>query len=92
MYGDVKNPAGKVVLARDSTGIEYPTLLPSYADFLEHYSHNRGGGLHVMQGHPMGWGDDRWEQFVKVVDFLIAQKAVFMLPRECAKPEPTPAK
>ena len=84
MYGDAKNPAGKVILARDLIGIEYPTLLPSYSNFLENYAHNRGSGLHTMQGHPGGWGDDRWEQFVKIADFLIAQKAEFLLPRDFA--------
>jgi peptidoglycan/xylan/chitin deacetylase (PgdA/CDA1 family) len=90
IYGDAKNPAGKVVLTRDNIGIEYPTLLPSYADFLENYAHNRGGGLHTMQGHAGGWGDDRWEQFVKVVDFLIAQKAEFLLPKDFIKNPPGP--
>lgn len=84
MYGDAKNPAGKVILARDNIGIEYPTLLPSYSNFLENYAHNRGSGLHTMQGHPGGWGEDRWGQFVKIVDFLIAQKAEFHVPRDFA--------
>ena len=88
MYGDAKNPAGKVILTRDTIGIEYPTLLPSYADFLEAYAHNRGAGLHTMQGHPGGWGEDRWGQFVKEVDFLIAQKAEFLLPKDFIKNPP----
>jgi peptidoglycan/xylan/chitin deacetylase (PgdA/CDA1 family) len=92
LFGDAKNPAGKAVLPRDTIGIEYPTLLPSYADFLEAYAHNRGAGLHTMQGHPGGWGDDRWEQFVKVVDFLIAQKAEFLLPKDFAKNPPGPVR
>jgi peptidoglycan/xylan/chitin deacetylase (PgdA/CDA1 family) len=91
MYGDAKNPAGKVILTRDMIGIEYPTLLPSYSNFLENYAHNRGGGLHTMQGHPGGWGDDRWGQFVKIADFLIAQKAEFLLPRDFSA-EKDPAK
>jgi peptidoglycan/xylan/chitin deacetylase (PgdA/CDA1 family) len=92
IYGDVKNPAGKVVLTRDTIAIEYPTMLPSYADFLEAYAHNRGGGLHIMQGHAGAWGDDRWEQFVKIVDFLIAQKAEFLMPRDFAKNPPGPVR
>ena len=64
----------------------------SYADFLEAYAHNRGGGLHIMQGHAGAWGDDRWEQFVKIVDFLIAQKAEFLMPRDFAKNPPGPVR
>src|SRR5262249_48257568 len=84
MYGDPKNPAGKVVLARNAVNIETPTFIPNYAAFLEAYVHNRKGEYFVMQGHPTHWDDDRWNQFVKIVDFLIAQKADFVFPREFA--------
>lgn len=79
MYGDTRNTAGKTVLERIYTvNIENPTLIPNYAAFLEGYVHNRGSAYFVMQGHPAGWGGDRWDQFVKIVDFLTAQKAEFV--------------
>jgi predicted deacetylase len=91
MYGDSKNPAGKVVLRRCIVNIETPTLIPNYAAFVEGYAHNRGAAYFVMQGHPGGWSDDRYEQFTKEVDFLISQKADFVLPREFLDPPATAA-
>lgn len=85
MYGDPKNPAGKKVLERSyPVSIESPTLIANYGAFLEGYAHNRGAEYFVMQGHPAGWDDDRWGQFVKIVDFLIAQKAEFVFASDFA--------
>ncbi len=39
----------------------------------------------VLQGHPSMWGGDRWDEFVKIVDFLVSQNAVFVTPTECAE-------
>jgi hypothetical protein len=84
MYGDPKNPGGKVVLERCGVGLETPTLIPNYGAFLENYAHNRGADYFCMQGHPAGWGDDRYAQFTMIVEFLIAQKADFVHPRDFA--------
>ncbi|GAT33029.1 peptidoglycan/xylan/chitin deacetylase, PgdA/CDA1 family [Terrimicrobium sacchariphilum] len=79
MYGNGKQPAGKKVLSRCyAVTIESPTFIPNYADFLEGYAHNRGAEYFVMQGHPTHWNDDRWNQFIKIVEFLVAQKAEFV--------------
>jgi len=48
------------------------------------YAHNRGADYFVMQGHPGGWKDDGFEQFRLIVDFLAAQKASFVFPRDLA--------
>lgn len=85
MYGDPRNPAGKKVLIRCGTvTLETPTLIPNYAAFIEGYAHNRGAEYFVLQGHPAGWGDDRWEQFTKIVEFLISQKAEFVFASDFA--------
>jgi len=79
MYGDAAKPAGKTVLERSfAVNLESPTIIANYGAFVEGYAHNRGAAYFVLQGHPAGWGDDRFEQFVKIVDFLIAQKAEFV--------------
>jgi peptidoglycan/xylan/chitin deacetylase (PgdA/CDA1 family) len=88
MYGPSPAKAkesGKIVLERSAVSIESPTLIPNYADFVEAYAHNRGADYFVMQGHPAGWGEDRWEQFTKIVEFLIAQKAEFVFASDFAK-------
>jgi peptidoglycan/xylan/chitin deacetylase (PgdA/CDA1 family) len=86
LYGDVQNPAGKTVLIRRKTNLEVPTFIPNYAAFLETYSKERGADYFILQGHPGNWSDDRWAQFVLIVDFLIAQKAEFVLPRDFLPP------
>jgi len=86
MYGDPDHPAGKTVLERSyAVSIENPTFIPNYGAFLEGYAHNRGAEYFVMQGHPAAWNDERWDQFVKIVEFLIAQKADFVFASDLAK-------
>ena len=38
----------------------------------------------VLQGHPAMWGGERFNEFLRVLDFLTAQKVIFMTPSECA--------
>jgi len=58
----------------------------NFASFLNGYAHNRGKAYFVLQGHPplWGWGNDRFDEFFKIVDFLESQGAVFTTPAECA--------
>lgn len=85
LYGDPARPAGKVVLERSAVTIETPTMIPNYGAFLEAYAHSRGAEYFVLQGHPAGWNDERWEQFARIVDFLIGQKAQFVLASDFAR-------
>jgi len=86
MYGDPENTGGKKVLERShAVSIESPTMIPNYGAFLEGYAHSRGSEYFVMQGHPAAWNDERWDQFVKIVDFLISQKAEFVFASDFAE-------
>lgn len=86
MYGDPRNTGGKKVLERSAAvGIENPTMSPNYSAFLEGYAHSRGAEYFVLQGHPASWNDEGWNQFAKIVDFLISQKAEFVFPSEFAE-------
>lgn len=38
----------------------------------------------VLQGHPAMWGGERFNEFLRILDFLQSQKVVFMTPSECA--------
>ncbi|MEZ0296385.1 MAG: carbohydrate binding domain-containing protein [Candidatus Methylacidiphilales bacterium] len=83
MYGKPRTPAGKIVLRRSgAVNLEAPTIIANYGAFIVGYAHNRGAEYFVLQGHPAGWGDDRYAEFVKIVEFLIEQKADFVLPRD----------
>ena len=38
----------------------------------------------VLQGHPAMWGEERFAEFLRILDFLTAQNARFLTPSECA--------
>ncbi|HSI09188.1 MAG: DUF2334 domain-containing protein [Rariglobus sp.] len=89
MYGPKDASADKVVLGRAfAVSIEQPTFAANYPEFIEGYAHNRGAGYFVIQGHPMQWNDERYDNFTRIMDFLIGQKAEFVFSDEFAsRPE-----
>jgi peptidoglycan/xylan/chitin deacetylase (PgdA/CDA1 family) len=83
LYGDLKNPAGKVVLDRVyRVNIENPTFLPSLEKFVDGYNRYPERPYFVIQGHPANWNEERFAQFEKILDFLTEQKAIFVTPAE----------
>ena len=79
--------AGKVLVLDRAwdVNIERSVGLPDFNRFVAGYAKHPDREYFVIQGHPMMWGSPgRFEEFVKIVDFLIAQKAVFVTPSECA--------
>lgn len=86
LYGDAKNPGGKVVLDRVyPVNIENPLFVPSLEKFEEGYAKYPNRDYFVIQGHAAQWDEPRFEQFTKIVDFLIGQKAIFVTPEEYVK-------
>jgi len=77
---------GKVTVLRRvfCVNLENPVFSPNFDIFLEGYAHNRGQDYFVLQGHPKQWDEARFQQFVKIVDFLTDQGAVFVTPSELA--------
>ncbi|PTX99990.1 hypothetical protein DB346_19480 [Verrucomicrobia bacterium LW23] len=91
MYGNARTPAGKIVLQRAfNVNLESPTIIANYGAFIQGYAHNRGAEYFVLQGHPAGWGDDRYAEFQKIIEFLLEQKAQFVLPRDFIANPPAP--
>ncbi len=85
--GKALEAAGKVVILDRvwAVNIEGSVGMPDYARFVRGYAANADRDYFVLQGHPMMWGHPgRFEEFVRIVDFLIAQDAVFVTPTECA--------
>jgi peptidoglycan/xylan/chitin deacetylase (PgdA/CDA1 family) len=86
LYGNDKNPSGKIVLDRVyPVNIENPLFLPSLDKFVEGYNKYPKREYFVIQGHAAKWDEARFEQFTKIVDFLIAQNAIFITPSEYAQ-------
>jgi peptidoglycan/xylan/chitin deacetylase (PgdA/CDA1 family) len=86
LYGDAKNPGGKLVLERvGDVNIEYPTFVPDAHKFAMGYNRHPERDLFVIQGHPAQWTEERFAQFAQIVDFLTKAGAVFVTPSEYAR-------
>lgn len=83
LYGDPRNAGGKIILERPPwIGIENPTFVPSLDKFIRPYNNQADREFFVIQGHPNMWDDARFAEFVRIIDFLTEQKAVFVTPTE----------
>lgn len=63
--------------------LEYPTHNPDFNAF--HAAYKDLGTipfLSYLQGHPNSWDQDRWDNFVKIIDFLITEGVEFITPSE----------
>ena len=59
---------------------------PDFQKFREGYVKNPERTYFVLQGHPMHWGDaGRFEEFTKIIEFLLEQKSEFVTPSELAE-------
>ena len=65
--------------------IEHPLFKPSLEEFQKGYAkYADKRDYFVIQGHPQHWSEEGFAEFVKIVDFLTAQGAVFVTPSEYA--------
>lgn len=63
--------------------LEYPTHNPDFEKFVAAYKNLKDKTfLSYLQGHPNSWDEQRWEQFVKIIDFLQSEGVVFVIPSE----------
>jgi hypothetical protein len=63
--------------------LENPTHVADFAKFKAAYE--RVGfdkECLALQGHPNSWNDERWADFVKIIDYLKSKGCVFMTPSE----------
>jgi peptidoglycan/xylan/chitin deacetylase (PgdA/CDA1 family) len=77
--------AGKVMILDRvwEVNLESAVGVPDFNKFVQGYAAHPEREYFVLQGHPAMWGDGaRFAEFVKIIDFLVAQKAVFMTPAE----------
>lgn len=85
MYGDPKTAkaGGKYIYPR-YLALEHKTFLPDVEKFKTSYKELvKTHKCFVLQGHPLAWGkDDRWKNFVAIIEFLKSQHCEFMTPTE----------
>jgi hypothetical protein len=65
--------------------LERPLFKPNYDAFVSGYATYPDREYFILQGHPAHWSDESFEQFTRIIDFLVDQKAVFMTPTEAVR-------
>jgi peptidoglycan/xylan/chitin deacetylase (PgdA/CDA1 family) len=82
--GQELEAAGKVTILDRvwAVNLEAGVGAPDFNRFLAGYAQNLTRDYFVLQGHPAAWDDNRFAEFARILDFLVAQKAVFMTPME----------
>jgi peptidoglycan/xylan/chitin deacetylase (PgdA/CDA1 family) len=73
------NESDKLVLGRFAE-IEFPTHYPDYNRFIDNYDSTKN--YLALQIHPNSWDGVRLDEFEKIVDFLVQEKATFLTPYE----------
>jgi peptidoglycan/xylan/chitin deacetylase (PgdA/CDA1 family) len=78
--------AGKVAILDRVWAVNFESRVgsPDFGKFVEGYAKNPDREYFVLQGHPTHWAGARFDEFVKIIDFLTEQKAVFMTPSDYA--------
>lgn len=80
-YGPSQNTS-KFIFKRVLT-LENPTHVPDFAKFKARYEEvGRNEKCLALQGHPNSWDDKRWNNFVRIIEYLKNQGCVFMTPSE----------
>lgn len=63
--------------------IEYPTHNPDFEAFKKTWLARKDDfNCYFLQGHPNSWDETRWENFVKIIEFLQAEGMRFVTPSE----------
>jgi len=79
--------SGKFAFERVLT-LENPTHVADFAKFKATYDRvGQDKKYLALQGHPNSWVDERWDGFVKIIDYLKSKGCVFMTPSEFMEKE-----
>lgn len=82
-FGPAKPKFSKKLILERVVDLESSVGNPDFEKFKESYeSKARDKEYIVLQGHPRSWDDKKYENFEKVVDYLLEKKCVFMSPSE----------
>ncbi|MXV17056.1 DUF2334 domain-containing protein [Hufsiella ginkgonis] len=84
MFAGGKFPApGKLTRLNNRVDMENGTGNTNYAFFVSNYAKSSYKGSNmILQGHPPMWTPEQFGEFKKILDFLISEKCVFVLPGE----------
>ena len=76
-YG--RENSNKMVIQRDSE-IEFPYGNPNYSSFINNYKLE--ANLLTLQIHPNMWDKYKFEEFIKIIEYLKSQNVTFITPSE----------
>lgn len=63
--------------------IEHPVHNPNFEAFRKAYLEKKHElSLFYLQGHPLSWDEGRWENFVKIIEFLESEGVRFIKPSD----------
>lgn len=81
------NAEGKLVILDRVPGVSLEKKVgePDFNACLKAYLKYPDRDYYVLQGHPNTWDDAKFAEVLKIIDFFIGQKAVFMTPSEFAE-------
>ena len=65
--------------------LERPLFKPNFESFVSGYAKYPNREYFMLQGHPAHWSNEAFAEFARIIDFLVAQNAVFMTPTEAAQ-------
>lgn len=84
LYGKpIEILSGVIVIDRTPLNIENPTFVPNLERVKKSYeSRDTKRDIFVMQGHPNAWNDERFADFVKIVEYLQEQGVIFTTPSQ----------
>ncbi len=77
LYG---NPSFSKLNLGYTVQTEFPTHNPHYEKFVDNYKADLE--CIILQVHPNSWGDERFAQFEKIIEFLIGKGVTFVKPYE----------
>ena len=96
LYGNPRDAAvvpDLMIMERTQMNIENPLFVPNEAQVEHDYNIlSKTKDLFVIQGHPNQWDAKRFEEFKKLVEFLISKNVVFTTPYEYYSQHPKEAK
>ena len=73
----------KGFLFKNRIDIEYPTHNTDFETFKKNYLEKKDNfDYFFLQGHPNSWDDKRWENFVKIIEYLETENVRFVTPIE----------
>ncbi|AHF90416.1 polysaccharide deacetylase [Opitutaceae bacterium TAV5] len=92
LYGNTRDTGGKFVARRvGSVNIENPVHKPNLSALVKGFeaamSQEPRPGYFVLQGHAGGWDDEKFAEFVRIVDYLTEQGCKFVFPSELPLPD-----